>query len=233
MQIDCFERIARFHILSLHQMSRKDIDNKEYSHQQDHEQLSKTLMSLKQFYEECRDRKVSCKNEAEFRAYLVIDNIKDPDIEREAQLWPMEIFDHPRVQAALKLYAAAQNVHDAHGPLLQAPTNIAQNFFTRFWTLIKGPNVPYLLACLAETHFNNVRKMALLALRGAYRTKANPQDWTLEELTAYFGCDTNDEVEIFCEAYKFQIGERDDNGEPYLMLGSFLGPLEGIVSKFS
>jgi hypothetical protein len=221
--VDCFERICRMHILSLHQLSHPDIDSGDFSHQQEQEQFFKTLTSIMHFYEDCRFQGVKCKNEAEFCAIYIIAYVQIPDIEKQAQEWPPEIFNHPRVQTALEIHAAWQNIHDARGPLekVSPPVtpDIVQNSFGKFWSLIESSKVSYVMACVAEIHFNRVRRMALSAIVTSCKVRNVVDDWILSDLMEFLGFDDEDQVQSFCEKFGMQIKERED-GEAFLVLDS-------------
>jgi hypothetical protein len=224
--IDCFEQIARFHILSLHLMSDPLLGDEGFSHQQEREQLYKTLTSLMYFYDDCRAKHTIPPREAEFRAYYIIAHITDQDIERQAQLWPKDVLAHRSVQTALALYAAAQNIHDSHGTLRASEAEIGQNFYGRFWRIMQTNKVSYLMGCLAETHFNRVRKLALTAIRQGYRVPQEIPDWSLHDLQIAMGYDSQEEVQAFCEAYGLTIGQRSDDGSGFLLLNSVAGALQ-------
>ena len=227
--IDCFERIARFHILSLHQLSHPDKDNGEFDHHQEREQLNNTLLSLIYYYDDSR-HKLRSPNEAEFRAYCVIFEIQDqrPDLEDRAQTWPGTILKDTRVKTALNLYAAAGNTSDEQGPLRpRTPFSIAQANTRGFFELVQSNSVSYVTACVAEIYFNLVRSTALESIWKAYKGKrpgaAKVEDWLLEDLTYALGFDNHDQSRTFCEEHEFEILERED-GEEYLNLGSVIGP---------
>lgn len=224
--IDCFERIARFHILSLHQLSRPDQDNGEFDHHQEREQLNNTLLSLMYYYDDSR-HKLKSPNEAEFRAYCIIFEIQDqrPDLEDRSQNWPIDVLKDRRVQTALKLYAAAGNTADEQGPLKpRTPNMIAQADYGKFWSVVASNAVSYLMACAAEIYFNLVRRTALELIWKAYKRGGSikTEDWSLRELVPTLGFDDEEQVRIFCEDHGFTIGERAD-GEPFLEIGSVLG----------
>ena len=223
--IDCFERIARFHILSLHQLSKPDGDNGEFDHHQEREQLNNTLLSLMYYYDDSR-KKLASPNEAEFRAYCIIFEIQDqrPDLEDRAQNFPRNILKDQRVQTALKLYAAAGNISDDQGPLRpRTPFSVAQANTGGFWKMINSNAVSYLTACVAEVYFNLVRRTALEAIWKAYKGKrggpTKMEDWTMKDLTPALGFDNEDQTWTFCEDHAFGIEERDD-GEAFVDLGS-------------
>ena len=231
--IDCFERIARFHILSLHQLSRQDQENGEFDHHQEREQLNNTLLSLMYYYDDSRPRLTSA-NEAEFRAYCIIFEIQDqrPDLEDRVQNWPRSLIVDGRVQTALKIYATAGNSSDEQGPLRPRTSfSIAQANSGRFWALVKSRAVPYLMACVAEIYFNFIRSTALETIWTAYKGKRpgrQPQDWVLDDLTPALGFDNEDQTRAFCEDHGLSVLEKE-SGEAFVELGSATGKyLQGL-----
>lgn len=223
--INCFEQIARFHILSLHQLSRTDRDNSEFNHHQEREQLNNTLLSLMYYYDDSRHR-LKSPNEAEFRAYCIIFEIQDqrPDLEDRAQQWPRYLLRDQRVQTALKLYAAAGNTSDEQGPLRpRASFAVAQADTGRFWQLLQSSAVPYTMACVAEIYFNLVRRIALETVWKAYKGKrAGPtkmEDWILADLALALGFDDEVQAKSFVEDHGFQVAG-NDAGQAYVDLGS-------------
>lgn len=234
--IDCFERIARFHILSLHQLSRQDEDNGEFDHHQEREQLNNTLLSLMYYYDDSRPRLTSA-NEAEFRAYCIIFEIQDqrPDLEDRVQNWPRSLVNDRRVQTALKIYAASSNTVDEQGPLRPRTSfSIAQANSGRFWALVQSKAVPYLMACVAEIYFHFIRSTTLETILTAYkvrRTGRQPQDWVLDDLTYVLGFDNENQTRTFCEDHGFSVLEKE-SGESFLELGSVTGrSLTGLSSR--
>ncbi|MCJ1476861.1 hypothetical protein MMC13_005530 [Lambiella insularis] len=221
--IDCFERIARFHILSLHQLSDPSRSNDDFDAFQEREQLNNTLLSLMYYYDDSRSKLTSA-NEAEFRAYCIIFEIQNqrPDLEDRAQSWPKPLLKDPRVQTALKLYAAGSNTSDDQGPLRPQTTfPIAQCNYGRFWSIVDSNAVSYLMACTAEIYFNYIRSITLNAIWKAYRTGGTVKlgDWILGDLVDALGFDTESQAIVFCEEHGFSIAERDD-GTCYLDLTS-------------
>ncbi|KAL8772634.1 MAG: hypothetical protein Q9209_002295 [Squamulea sp. 1 TL-2023] len=226
--ISCFERIARFHILSLHQLAGSSDNSIDFDAYQEREQLNNTLLSLIYYYDDSRHKLVS-PNEPEFRAYCIIFEIQDqrPDLEDRAQNWPASILKDQRIKTALRLYAAAASPADSQGPLRpQAPNAIAQANTPLFFNIIRSPAVPYLMACVAEIYFNKVRRMALDTIWKAYKVKrggnATIEDWTLTDVTHTLGFDNEDEAQTFCEEHGFIISEKEGR-EVYVDLGSVTG----------
>ena len=221
--IDCFERIARFHLLALHQLSHPTRDNGEFDHFQEREQLNNTLLSLMYYYDDSR-HKLSAPNEAEFRAYCIVFEIQSqrPDLEDRVQRWPQSLLCDPRVDMALRLNAAAGNGGDEQGPLRpRVRFAVAQNNYMRFWTLVGSSRVSYLLACAAEIYFNFVRRNALQAIFKSYRvgSRNKTEDLTLDYLSRVLGFDTEAQVEEFIAEHGFAIRERED-GQSHVDLSS-------------
>ena len=223
--IDCFERIARFHILSLHQLSKSQGDNGEFDHHQEREQLNNTLLSLMYYYDDSR-HKLKSPNEAEFRAYCIIFEIQDqrPDLEDRAQQWPRPLLQDSRVQTALKLYAAAGNTADEQGPLRPRATfAIAQANTGRFWDIVSSSAVSYTMACVAEIYFELVRRITLETIWKVYKGNrggtARIEDWSLGQLTHVLRFDDEQQTQLYAEEHGFTVAERED-GEIYIDLGS-------------
>ncbi|KAF2218501.1 SAC3/GANP/Nin1/mts3/eIF-3 p25 family-domain-containing protein, partial [Elsinoe ampelina] len=213
--IECYERIARFHILSLHQFAVQEKPYDKYDWYQEREQLDRTLLSLMQYYEDNRDR-VNIKNEAEFRAYCIIFQIQDPipDLEDRVSCYPQHIKTHPRVRTSLDLYAAACNILDPQGPLKPREAHpIAREDWNAFFKKVESNQVSYLMACVAEIYFNMIRKQTLNAIWRSFRRQGNSADITdfsLDYLTDLLRFDDFDQTRDFCEHYSFGFKETPD-----------------------
>ncbi|OKL63631.1 hypothetical protein UA08_00269 [Talaromyces atroroseus] len=223
--VKCLERIARFHIISLHLLSSPD-NEEQFDHHQEREQLNNTMLSLMHYYDDNRER-IDFLNEPEFRAYYIVLAIHDqrPDIEDRVQKWPQEILQSPKVQVALELLAAANNYWEYQIVLdTTRPNAISQGFYDRFFGLVDSPSVSYLMGCVAEIYFNNVRQTAIRTIWKAYcRVPISQQhkneDWTLDELTRALYFDDESQAEKFCEEQGLQLMERTD-GSLYLNWGT-------------
>ena len=182
-----------------------------------------------EFYDLCAVRGLQCPNEAELRAYNIIMHFHDQDVEREAMNLGRSrpaLYNHPRIQRALELYAAAGNTSDVHGPLKPNGANsIAQNNIGRFFRLIASCQISYTMACVAEIHFNHIRRSGLDAIRAAYKSPGTMQDCTLSHLTGMLGFDNQDQTWMFCQACGMDVMQGKD-GEPYLVLNSGADPLK-------
>jgi hypothetical protein len=232
LAVECYERMARFHIASLHQCATAERPYEEYSPAQEREQLDKTLLSLMQYYDDNRHR-LELPNEPEFRAYCVIFQLQapEPNLEDRVQSWPRKLAQDPRVQIALKIYAAACSTA-RRGPFKNYTTNpvIARQDWEHFWKLIVSSQVSYLMACVAEIHFGVVRDMVLKSIVRTSRVgktvngrTSGSTDWTMDDLWNLLNFDEEDQLVAFCEQYGLYFQNRDDDGKAYLDLGSMAG----------
>ncbi|KAL2673332.1 SAC3/GANP/Nin1/mts3/eIF-3 p25 family-domain-containing protein [Phyllosticta citricarpa] len=226
VQIDCLERIARFHIISMHQLATEKKPYDAYDNFQDREQLDKTLLTLMELYDANRSRYRS-PNEGEFRAYCILFEMKSlvPNIEDRIQTWEPDLIKNPQVRKAVKLYNSACDTIRPVGPLNPRISHpIAQANSARFFRTIESPEVSYLMACVSEIEFRSVREATLNGIWQAYRTGGNTrtEDWTLAEVTRVLAFDDDEETRTFCEAYGFVIDEKAD-GTEFLDLTSVQG----------
>jgi hypothetical protein len=222
--VDCYERIARFHILSMHQLCNPDnlSEDDAFDFFQEREQLNNTLLSLMYYYDDNRDS-MNFPNEAEFRAYCIIFEMQSqqPDLEDRMQSWPRHLLADKRVEAALQLYRAAGNTLFDQGPLRpMAPFSLAQNNSGRFWHVLLSPAVPYIMACVAEIYFAYIRFASLDALWKSGKSapqahQARSLVFNLAALTEHLGFDDDDQTVEFCEALDL-VFDYDESGDGFL-----------------
>ncbi|EER27387.1 SAC3/GANP family protein [Coccidioides posadasii C735 delta SOWgp] len=223
--VKCLERIARFHILSLHLLS-SPTNTEQFDHHQEREQLNNTLLSLLYYYDDFRGRMVF-PNEDEFRAYYILFSIHDqrPDLEARVQKWPRELLHSPRIKVALELFAAAGNTWEYQGTLdARRPNAIAQGLYSRFFNLVRSKSVSYLMACIAEIYFSQVRQTAIRSIWKAYcrqplSQQHKNQEWTIDRLTTALWLDDEDQTIKFCEDQDLELAT-DSEGRLYLDWGS-------------
>ncbi|KAJ1846603.1 actin cytoskeleton and mitosis protein, partial [Coemansia sp. RSA 2708] len=192
------ERIARFHIVSLHILC----GNKDFAEHQDMEQLRNTLKTLIELYDDQRKARIACANEAEFYAYYIVSHLRDPDAKRVAERLPAHIFTAPVVQQALKLHmlSEANNVNTRRDA---GNRWAAQNLAVQFFRAVAAPATPLLMACLAEYYFPSIRRAALRAMCDAFPYQEG-KEYPVEEFAAMLAFDSVDEVRDFCA--QFNVG---------------------------
>ncbi|KAF9203883.1 hypothetical protein BGZ49_005921 [Haplosporangium sp. Z 27] len=196
--VQAHEIIARYHILCSHQLC----ENENFSNQQEMEQLVKVLTSLQEFYDDMRREGITCPNEAEFRAYHILCHLRDPDMLRQAQILPPHIFMDPYVQAATEIHALTRKNNDIRRRAV-IQSEASPNFFSRFFKLIQGPKVSYLMACLMESYFTDIRKGALKALNKSYLDQHG--GFLVHDLVNILGFDDEKECIANCEEYDLAL----------------------------
>ncbi|KAK4127954.1 hypothetical protein N657DRAFT_669674 [Parathielavia appendiculata] len=224
----CFETITRFHATALHLLSRKGFALESFDQKQEIEQLGRTILSLIEAYDECRDKRVQCENEPEFRAYYLLLNAHDPSIAKRIPAWGKEYwFESEEVQTALSLIQAMDDVRELKGPIKpRRPTTLSDASFTNYFSIVEDPRVSYTMACIAEIHFTTVRQGILRSLVRCYaRHRDAPRTITASDLNAMLRFDTPEEAVEFAELHDFEFSTWVPEGkiavtEPYLLLNN-------------
>ncbi|KAK3898154.1 SAC3/GANP/Nin1/mts3/eIF-3 p25 family-domain-containing protein [Staphylotrichum tortipilum] len=222
----CFETITRFHATALHLLSRKGFANEDFDQRQEIEQLGRTILSLIEAYDVCRDKRVECENEAEFRAYYLLLNAHDPSIAKRVPTWGKEFwFESEEIQTALSLIQAMDDVREPKGPIKpRRPTTLSDTSFANYFAIVEDPRVSYTMACVAEIHFTTVRQAILRNLvRGYSRHRDAPRTITAADLNTLLRFDTPEEAVEFAELHGFEFTTWVPEGknpvtEPYLLL---------------
>lgn len=164
------------------------------------------LQTLTQFYDDARHSNLDCPNEAEFRAYYLLTHLRDPEAMRTAELLPISIFLNPIFQQALRLQSLVQrNNASASAASRGRPHNSEAciNGFTRFFKAVAAPQTPFLMACLLQTDFNDIRAGALKAMKKAYLDRH--ARISVEDLVRLLGFDDEMECEEVCQACGIEI----------------------------
>ncbi|KAL2143706.1 hypothetical protein VTI28DRAFT_10136 [Corynascus sepedonium] len=224
----CFETITRFHATALHLLSKKGVANEDFDQKQEIEQLGRTILSLVEAYDMCRDKRVHCENEPEFRAYYLLLNAHDPSITRRIPTWGADFwFESEEVQTALSLIQAMDDVREPKGPIKpRVGTTLSDTAFTNYFSIVEDPRVSYTMACVAEIHFTSVRQAILRNLvRGYARHRDAPRTITASDLNAMLRFDTPEEAVEFAEQHGFEFSTwvpegRNPVTEPYLLLNN-------------
>lgn len=219
-QVNCLERITRFHVVSLHLLSKDVHDADTFVEQQEVEQLGKALLSLVHVYDDCKSQNIDCANEAEFRAYYALFYGKNEGMLETVQSWGWDLWARSEdIQIAVNLVESLQNCSKLLGPLRPfAATDIAQNGFSRYFHMVEDKKISYTMACFAEIHFNTIRRSALRTILASYRKQRDQaRDWTLSALNQYLKFDVEEDVVDFVTSHGLEFGE-NEMGEKYLMI---------------
>lgn len=214
--IYCLETIARFHVTALHLLTQPEFAGKDFSAQQENEQLEKTLISLMQAYDDCAKQGIACEHEADFRSYYIIvmaDNPAWMDVVQSfaARFWN----DSDSIRTASILVETLKNIWDMQGPLMPPGTSeMALPIISAFFDIVSSPSISYTMACFAEIHFPKVRRLMLKILREAYwRPKAGPTDLTPAVIRQQLRLDSEEEAVEFAKSQGFTFGIT--NGQVY------------------
>ncbi|XP_066115234.1 germinal-center associated nuclear protein isoform X1 [Saccopteryx bilineata] len=145
--VSLIEKCARLHIHCAHFMCEEPMSS--FDAKINNENMTKCLQSLKEMYQDLRNKGVFCVSEAEFQGYNVLLNLNKGDILREVQQFHPAVRNSPEVKFAVQAFAALNS-----------------NNFVRFFKLVQSAS--YLNACLLHCYFNQIRRDALRALNIAY-----------------------------------------------------------------
>lgn len=208
----CLEHIIRFHIIALHQMSKRGIADSEYNEQQELEQLQKAMISLIHAYGDCAAQGILCENEAEFRAYNLVLFAETPRVldglaEAKSRLGK----DSREINAGLTILECLKTCWEKNGPLKSFQLmEQADNPFWKFFSEVASDHTWYLLACFAEIHFNNVRKAAFKHILKAFRQYGEQtKEFTLKNLQTTLNFDTLEDIVTFGEKHGLKFEDID------------------------
>ncbi|XP_021566811.1 germinal-center associated nuclear protein isoform X2 [Carlito syrichta] len=147
LTVSLIEKCTRFHIHCAHFMCEEPMSS--FDAKINNENMTKCLQSLKEMYQDLRNKGIFCASEAEFQGYNVLLNLNKGDILREVQQFHPAVRNSSEVKFAVQAFAALNS-----------------NNFVRFFKLVQSAS--YLNACLLHCYFNQIRKDALRALNVAY-----------------------------------------------------------------
>lgn len=171
------------------------------------------FQSLDQFYTDRRTSRLassstpSSPHEAEFCGYLLLAHIWDVDILRKTEALPAYLYYTPEVQLALSLAYLAQRSNDPHAGRSKPTSELSQNLFTRFFKTVQRGTTPYLVACLVESHFGDIRKAGLLGLKKSFVKQYSTV--AVEDLVGMLGCDDVRDVAEVCEEFGLRVSRED------------------------
>ncbi|KAM4056152.1 SAC3/GANP family protein [Hirsutella rhossiliensis] len=227
-QVYVLENITRFHVTSLHLLSRPDQEEDNFVEQQELEQLGKTLLSLRDLYDDCNEQGIQCQNEAEFRAYYLLFHGRDPSIlETLQRQWKPDLWrDSDDVRTAVSLVEALQSTQEFIGSRKEGdagPLLAASGAQLSYFRIVEDANVSYTMACFAECHFPHLRRSILATVKRALARPKNPvQDVTTAALNEFLRFDTVEEAVQFAQLHRLDFTPEELNptnrGSQSLML---------------
>lgn len=190
--VELLEQCARFHIVCSERLCAEDasvFDKKINS-----ENLTKCLQTLKYMYHDLRVKGITCENEPEFRAYVVLLNLNSGNFLYDLQQLPKLVQNSPEVQFAIKMYFSLDS-----------------NNYYKFFQLVR--ETTYLNACILLRYFNQIRLRALSIMVKAY-CRSTSTAFPLYELIDILAFEDENEAICFCE----QAGLNLSNDELHILL---------------
>ncbi|EQC29272.1 hypothetical protein SDRG_12940 [Saprolegnia diclina VS20] len=189
--MDIHERIARYYILSQHEL----IDEAHFVVQQNVEQFGKTLRSLLDFYDDARAEGLpSSPFEPEFAGYYILGTLHDGgilDVLKFTKSMPPNLLASDCVQFAWAVFVARRT-----------------NDYVGFFRLVQGAT--YLQACLMHQYFPNVRSKALEAMNAGYKRPGNTtQEYPIQELTDLLCFEDEEHTALVCELHGLTVKGTD------------------------
>ncbi|XP_072751971.1 uncharacterized protein Xmas [Anoplolepis gracilipes] len=190
--VELIEQCARFHIVCSERLCAEDASV--FDKKINTENLTKCLQTLKYMYHDLRLKGITCENESEFRAYIVLLNLNNGNFLYDLQQLPKSVQNSPEIKFAINIYFALDS-----------------NNYYKFFKLVR--ETTYLNACILLRYFNQVRLKAFSVMLKAY-CRSTSTAFPLYELMDILGFENENEATYFCE----QVGLNLSNDELYILL---------------
>lgn len=185
--VECYENMARWHIMMEHQMN----DNEEYKMlhtEQNYEQLNRYLKSLNEIYDDAASRKgpngerlLECPNESEFRAFYIFQQLdNEGQVEAYIRSLSAEVLASDAIQYALAVVAARRNEN-----------------YAKFFRLIREGT--YLEACSLFRYVGYMRIQALRVMCKIYRPAKQEFSYPLSDMKRLLLFDSDEDTLAFFE----------------------------------
>ncbi|XP_054620063.1 germinal-center associated nuclear protein [Dunckerocampus dactyliophorus] len=184
--VSLIEKCTRFHLHCAHHLCEEPMSV--FDSKINNENLTKCLQSLKEMYEDLKDRHIYCPGEAEFRQYSVLLKLNDGDILRQVQQFRDEVRNSSEVHFAVQAFAALNS-----------------NNFVRFFKLVKKAS--YLASCLLHRYFNQVRAKALKILNIAHTVGPRSTAFPVEDVVRMLMFRSAAEATDFIQQYSLNVSD--------------------------
>jgi hypothetical protein len=173
--VELTEKCARFHILCAYLLCEEDMAV--FDQKMNHENLTKCLITLKQFYWDLRiEQNVVCPNEAEFCCYDILLHLTDGNVLNTVEQYSPAVRQDPIVRLAVDI-----------------ALTFSSNTYTTFFKLVRSPACSFLCACIIHRYFIEMRTTALQVMVKAY-THSKPTHFPLAKFTELLGFENEAEV---------------------------------------
>ncbi|RZC37283.1 xmas-2 [Asbolus verrucosus] len=178
--VELVEQCARFHIFCSARLVSEDPSV--FDQKINTENLTKCLQTLKYMYHDLQLKAESCKNEPEFRAYIILLNLNDGNFMWEVQQLKKDIQQSKEVKFALEIYSSL----DKHN-------------YVKFFKLVNSTT--YLNACILMRYFIQVRVSAIKTLLKSYSPRISQTSLPVSYLTKILAFESNESTIEFFESY--------------------------------
>ncbi|CAG0912675.1 unnamed protein product [Notodromas monacha] len=187
--VELIEICVRFHILACAVMAMEAVHV--FDPKINDENLTKSLTTVLQMYEDGKKENCRYPNEAEFRAYYVLLRADRGDTLRKIQTLDPAIRKTPLVQLSIKICGT-----------------LSSRNYVRFFMLIRDPTLPILVSAILMRYFWQVRSEALrLLVFAVVSSKKKPVNLRISDLKKWLGFDDESEEEViaFCQAHNLMV----------------------------
>jgi hypothetical protein len=196
--VNVLERLTRFLIHSDFVLNEEP--ESRYSWKQNRHQISDTLSTLMEIYDDESQQGIRYPQEAEFRSYYVLLTIDDPVPIHRMQSWRREVIQHTQVQTALFFHRAFQNKQ-----------------FQYFFAKLRESRTTYLMACILQIPFLQMRRDAFKCLNASLTQRDKP--FPLELLGQVLALSAGDETRDYCQYWGFEVVQDPEVGYQGVVFG--------------
>ncbi|XP_044255219.1 protein xmas-2 isoform X2 [Tribolium madens] len=178
--VELVEQCARFHIFCSARLVAEDPSV--FDQKINTENLTKCLQTLKYMYHDLALKGEECRNEAEFRAYIILLNLNDGNFMWEVQQLKEHIQQSQEVRFALQVYSSLDK----------------QNY-VKFFKLVNSTT--FLNACILMRYFIQVRLWAIKTFLKSYSPRISQTSLPVSYLTKILAFENQDSSIEFFETY--------------------------------
>ena len=182
------EECVRFHLLSYFLLYKETTET--FSNQQNMEQLCKCLVSLREMYDARRaERLPTSKYEPEMQAYYIIVQKDSPTLYVQTiKGLTKAVRKSPQVALAMDMVLALSR---------------RQFNFGEFFKMMKAGD--FLMACLLQARFSDIRLRALKVMNKGHGTRRQPDQMPLQLITDRLAFSNAHETREFCQGVGLSV----------------------------
>ncbi|XP_014272084.1 uncharacterized protein xmas [Halyomorpha halys] len=188
--VTILEQCARFHIACYDRLwgtSKSHFDDKINT-----ETLVNCLQSLIHMYEDLHREGITCPNEAEFNAYMILLKLNSGLLMSDYRRYTLSLKQSHEVKEAVKISLAYSN-----------------NMFSTYFRLIK--HTTYLNACLMQRFFHHLRVQALNTIVKAYAVPNKVSNISVSFIMGMLKLDSISECASFCDSLGLTLSKDEKN----------------------